>query len=70
MERVNGTIVECNTAYAGAKDDSKKHLSLMNEREWTKYFKVDILDEKGHLIIDTAEMDGAGSSNYELIDIG
>ena len=70
VERVNGTIVECNTAYAGAKDDSKKHLSLMNEREWTKYFKVDILDEKGHLIIDTAEMDGAGSSNYELIDIG
>lgn len=70
VERVNGTIVECNTAYDGAKDDSKKHWALMNEHEWTKYFKVDILDEKGHLIIDTAEMDGAGSSDYELINIG
>lgn len=70
MERVNGTIVECNTAYDGAKDDSKKHWVLMNEHEWTKYFKVDILDEKGHLIIDTAEMYGVGSLDYELINIG
>ena len=70
VEHVNGTIVECNTAYDGAKDDSKKHWALMNEHEWTKYFKVDILDEKGHLIIDTSEMDGVGSSDYELINIG
>lgn len=47
VEHVNGTIVECNTAYDGARDDSKKHWALMNEHEWTKYFKVDILDEKG-----------------------
>lgn len=47
VERVDGTIVECNTAYSGARDDSQKHWTLMNEHGWTKYFKVDILDEEG-----------------------
>lgn len=43
---VNGTIVECNTAYPGARNSTEKHRKLMNDHYWTKYFKVDIMDEE------------------------
>ena len=44
---VNGTVVECNTAYDGARNTSKKHKQLLENHGWTKYFKVDLLDETG-----------------------
>ncbi len=47
IERVNGTIVECNTAYDGARNSTEKHLKLMNDHGWTKYFAVDLLDAEG-----------------------
>lgn len=47
VERVNGTVVECNTAYPGARDTTEKHKKLMDEHEWTKYFNVDIMDSEG-----------------------
>ena len=47
VDYVQGTIVECNTAYGGARNSTEKHKELMKEHEWTKYFKVDILDAEG-----------------------
>ena len=47
VEHLNGTIIECNTAYPGARNYTDKHKALMDEHEWTKYFKVDILDAEG-----------------------
>ena len=47
VERVNGTVVECNTAYEGARNTTEKHKKLMDEHEWTKYFNVDIMDAEG-----------------------
>ena len=47
VECVNGTVVECNTAYEGARDTTEKHQKLMEEHGWTKYFKVDIMDSEG-----------------------
>lgn len=47
IERVEGTIVECNTAYDGARDTTEKHEKLMEEHGWKKYFTVDILDAEG-----------------------
>lgn len=44
VERVNGTVVECNTAYSGARNTTKKHEELMKEHGWSKYFNVDIMD--------------------------
>ena len=44
---VNGTVVECNTAYPGARNTTEKHRHLMDEHEWTKYFNVDIMDSEG-----------------------
>ena len=47
VERVKGTVVECNTAYDGARDTTQKHKKLMEEHGWSKYFNVDILDSEG-----------------------
>ena len=47
VDYVQGTIVECNTAYGGARNTTEKHKELMKEHEWTKYFNVDILDGEG-----------------------
>ena len=44
VDYVHGTIVECNTAYDGARDTTEKHQKLMEKHEWSKYFDVDILD--------------------------
>lgn len=47
VEYVNGTIVECNTAYDGERNSSKKHKKLLENHGWSKYFNVDLLDENG-----------------------
>lgn len=47
VERVNGTVVECNTAYPGARNTTEKHIKLMEEHGWSKYFNVDIMDSEG-----------------------
>lgn len=46
---VHGTVVECNTAYDGARNTTQKHIELMREHGWSKYFRVDILDAKEDL---------------------
>lgn len=47
VERVKGTVVECNTAYDGARNTTKRHEKLMEEHGWSKYFTVDIMDGEG-----------------------
>ena len=47
IEHVNGTVVECNTAYPGERDTTEKHRHLMDKHLWTKYFNVDIMDAEG-----------------------
>ena len=47
VEYLNGTVVECNTAYPGARNSSKKHKKLIEEHGWDKYFKFDLMDEEG-----------------------
>ena len=51
VDTVNGTIVECNTAYGdaagGVRDNTESHMKLLEEHEWTKYFKVDLMDAEG-----------------------
>ena len=40
------TVVECNTAYDGARNTTEKHKKLMDAHNWTKYFNVDIMDSE------------------------
>lgn len=56
VDKVDGTVVECNTAYDGERDTTEKHKKLMEDHGWTKYFDVDIMDEEGpDLVIDIPE---------------
>ena len=47
IEKLGGTVVECNTAYAGERNTSEKHKKLIKEHGWSKYFKFDLMDEEG-----------------------
>ncbi len=47
IEYVGGTVVECNTAYEGARNTTERHRRLLSEHGWSKYFSVDLLDAEG-----------------------
>lgn len=47
IDHVGGTVVECNTAYAGERNTTDRHRRLFADHGWTKYFPVDILDAEG-----------------------
>lgn len=47
VEQVNGTVVECNTAYEGSRNTTEKHLETLEKHGWSKHFKVDLLDAEG-----------------------
>lgn len=49
IDLVNGTVVECNTAYSGARNSTEKHKQLMKDHKWTDYFDVDIMDGEGEI---------------------
>jgi len=52
IEYVNGTVVECNTAYEGERDTTEKHIKLMEKHGWSKHFTVDILDSKEEMTLE------------------
>ena len=47
IEAVSGTVVECNTAYEGSRNTTKKHLATLEKHGWSKHFHVDLLDAQG-----------------------
>jgi hypothetical protein len=47
IEYVNGTVVECNTAYDGERNTTAKHKITLSKHGWTQYFRVDLMDEEG-----------------------
>lgn len=47
IDRVGGTVVECNTAYDGARNTTQRHRELLKDHGWSKYFAVDLLDAQG-----------------------
>ena len=40
-------MVECNTAYGGARNETPKHIELMKKHHWSDLFDVDIMDAEG-----------------------
>lgn len=52
IKHVNGTVVECNTAYEGARNTTEKHEKLLEEHGWSKYFTVDILDSDAEEVLE------------------
>ena len=55
IDYVKGTVVECNTEYDGARNTSEKHLKLLEEHEWSKYYNVDLLDKDAELELPVKE---------------
>ena len=51
VEHVNGTIVECCTAYGGTRQDVKQHWKTIHEHGFDSIFAVDIMDEFGQMRI-------------------
>ena len=56
IKSVGGTVVECNTAYEGSRNTTKKHMQLIKDHGWSDYFDVDLLDAEGpDLVLDIPE---------------
>lgn len=51
VDEVNGTIVECCTAYGGSRQDPKKHWETIHEHGFDSIFAVDLMDEFGDIRI-------------------
>ena len=72
---VNGTVVECNTAYEGARNSTEKHRKLIKEHEWEKYFPFDLMDAEGpDMVLDipngkilTKNYVGKNLANYDSL---
>ncbi len=47
VKKVNGTIVECNTAYGGKRSKTEDHLQAAKNHGFTAIAKVDIMDADG-----------------------
>ena len=51
VHKVNGTIVECNTAYAGKRNTTKDHWETIKDHGFTDIATVDIMDKEGDMPI-------------------
>ena len=74
VQSVDGTLVECNTAYWGNRNNTAAHLRAIEERGYNDIANVDIMDSEGEITIpvtDTKwlEHDIVGShlSNYDFM---
>ena len=55
IDHVNGTIVECNTAYEGQRNTTKAHRATMKLHGWSSIAEVDIMDEAGEMELPVPE---------------
>ena len=51
VTKLNGTIVECNTAYAGRRNTTEEHWKAIKEHGFLDIAKVDIMDEEGDMAV-------------------
>lgn len=47
IDSVGGTVVECNTAYNGARNTTARHYKLIRKHGWDLYFDFDLMDAEG-----------------------
>lgn len=53
IRHLDGTVVECNTAYEWSRNTTEKHLKTIEKHGWSRYFNVDLLDAEGpDLVLD------------------
>ncbi len=64
VKSLQGTIVECNTAYAGARNVVSDHLKVAEEHGFTSFAEVDIMDADGEMKIPS---DKGRHLKYDLV---
>lgn len=74
VSEVNGTIVECNTAYGGGRSNTASHLQAMQDHGFTAIAPVDIMDADGTMSLPVAggahlkeDVVGSHFSNYDFV---
>ena len=74
VNKVNGTIVECNTAYTGPRYETESHLKVFEEHGFAAIAPIDLLDGTAETIIpvkDTTHIKynivGANLLNYDWV---
>lgn len=74
VKKLNGTIIECNTAYPGARNTAKDHIKVAADHGFTSFADVDIMDEKGDFKIPVKngkhlkyDLIGKNFANYDSI---
>lgn len=72
VQSVNGTIVECNTAYGGSRASTAMHRQVAEDHGFTAIAEVDIMDENGSMSIPvtggthlTEDLVGTNLKNYD-----
>ncbi len=64
VQKVNGTIVECNTAYAGKRMNTADHLQAAKDHGFTAIAEVDIMDAEGEMQIPVT---GGKHLQYDIV---
>lgn len=73
IHQINGTLIECNTAYDGKRNTTEEHMAVAEDHGFTKIAEVDIMDSDGefeipvhgkHLDVDIV---GSHLKNYDSI---
>lgn len=72
VQSVNGTIVECNTAYGGSRSSTDAHMQVAEDHGFTQIANVDILDAYGYTSLQvpngkhlTEDLVGKNYENYD-----
>ena len=64
VQKVNGTIVECNTAYGGGRSNTAAHLRAAEEHGFTAIAQVDIMDADGEIRL---PVEGGRHIDYDIV---
>lgn len=64
VQLVDGTIVECNTAYGGGRSDTQKHLQAAEDHGFTAIAPVDIMDAEGEVRL---PVKGGKHISYDIV---
>ncbi len=74
VKKINGTIIECNTAYDGDRNTKEDHLKVAEEHGFTSFAEVDIMDGEGEFKIPVKngkhlkyDLIGENFKNYDSI---
>ena len=74
VKHVNGTIIECNTAYGGSRASTAMHMQVAEDHGFTKIAKVDIMDEEGEISLPvsggkhlTKDVVGSHFKDYDFV---